>query len=103
MAALRWNWMCVCAGYLVCFYWRCCCGYIMEEVEMNAPCYECKDRTLGCHGSCEKYAEYDSLNKKRIHDHSEEIRTAPEKMPNSYLTRNSKLSARLQKEGRRRW
>ena len=56
---------------------------------MNAPCYECKDRTLGCHGNCKRYAEYDSLNKKRIHDHNEEIRTAPEKMPNSYLTRNS--------------
>ena len=23
-----------------------------------APCKGCEDRTVGCHGSCEKYAEY---------------------------------------------
>lgn len=25
---------------------------------MKQPCYNCPDRTLGCHGQCERYAEY---------------------------------------------
>lgn len=25
---------------------------------MNAPCYNCEDHKVGCHGKCEKYAEY---------------------------------------------
>lgn len=24
----------------------------------DSPCYNCQDRTSGCHGSCGKYAEY---------------------------------------------
>ena len=24
----------------------------------NTPCYGCGDRVVGCHSSCEKYAEY---------------------------------------------
>ena len=23
-----------------------------------SPCYECPDRTIGCHGDCEKYEDY---------------------------------------------
>lgn len=26
----------------------------------KAPCQDCPDRTVGCHGTCEKYAEYKS-------------------------------------------
>lgn len=33
------------------------------------PCTECADRVLGCHSTCEKYAEFkkqnDAVNKKR--------------------------------------
>jgi hypothetical protein len=24
----------------------------------NAPCKDCKDRYIGCHGKCERYAEF---------------------------------------------
>jgi hypothetical protein len=24
----------------------------------KAPCQDCSDRTVGCHGTCEKYAKY---------------------------------------------
>ena len=27
---------------------------------MNAPCYNCDERYIGCHDSCEKYREYKS-------------------------------------------
>lgn len=33
---------------------------------LRAPCKDCPDRHLGCHGTCEKYQEY----KKR---HDEEV------------------------------
>ena len=29
---------------------------------MKAPCYECKDRTVGCHSNCERYKEYADTN-----------------------------------------
>ena len=32
---------------------------------MKVPCHGCKDRVIGCHSSCEKYAEYDRENKQR--------------------------------------
>lgn len=25
---------------------------------MNAPCYNCDEKYIGCHDSCEKYREY---------------------------------------------
>ena len=25
---------------------------------VQAPCKDCPDRAVGCHGTCEKYAEY---------------------------------------------
>lgn len=28
---------------------------------MITPCYHCQDRHQGCHGKCEKYAEYRKL------------------------------------------
>ena len=36
---------------------------------MTQPCYHCPDREMGCHGRCERYAEYrakiDEANAKR--------------------------------------
>ena len=26
--------------------------------KLNAPCYKCSDRSLGCQSSCEKYKDY---------------------------------------------
>lgn len=35
--------------------------------DTNNPCYECEDRAVGCHATCEKYInwrkEYDKLKK----------------------------------------
>lgn len=31
---------------------------------MEAPCYKCSDRKLGCHSTCDKYKEF----KERIED-----------------------------------
>lgn len=34
---------------------------IVTDFDTNhkkAPCYQCPDRQLGCHGTCEKYLEY---------------------------------------------
>ena len=30
----------------------------------KAPCQDCPDRTVGCHGTCEKFAEYKSKRDK---------------------------------------
>jgi uncharacterized metal-binding protein len=36
---------------------------------MNAPCYKCTNKTVGCHSGCNKYIEYrsymDSINESR--------------------------------------
>lgn len=24
----------------------------------NAPCYQCNDRVIGCHGTCQKYKDF---------------------------------------------
>ena len=36
---------------------------------MSAPCKNCPNRSIGCHGKCDKYAEFraycDSINAKR--------------------------------------
>lgn len=29
-----------------------------ESVNHNIPCYECKNRELGCHDRCEAYLKY---------------------------------------------
>ena len=26
--------------------------------KLDAPCYKCEERHLGCHSSCERYGEY---------------------------------------------
>ena len=29
---------------------------------IKPPCYQCQDRKMSCHGSCEKYAEFAERN-----------------------------------------
>lgn len=31
---------------------------------INAPCKDCRERNLGCHSSCERYAAYKAENDK---------------------------------------
>lgn len=37
---------------------------------LTSPCYKCKDRKLGCHSKCEKYAKFqyecDKVRKRKI-------------------------------------
>lgn len=37
---------------------------------IKSPCMDCKDRVVGCHGSCERYSEYQIV----IKDYNEEER-----------------------------
>lgn len=30
----------------------------MSQRKGDTPCFDCGDRQLGCHSSCERYAEY---------------------------------------------
>ena len=30
----------------------------MFYANVQAPCYRCEDRTVGCHGDCPEYAKY---------------------------------------------
>lgn len=30
----------------------------MNQTRIKPPCFKCKDRTVGCHSSCEKYASF---------------------------------------------
>lgn len=30
----------------------------MFYANVQAPCYKCEDRTVGCHGNCPEYAKY---------------------------------------------
>lgn len=40
-------------------------NFLFDRRNVNNPCMGCKDRQVGCHGSCPKYAEFDRANKKR--------------------------------------
>lgn len=33
---------------------------MFQKAEKN-PCYGCGDRKVGCHGGCERYAEYKAM------------------------------------------
>lgn len=39
---------------------------------LDAPCKDCPDRVVGCHGTCEKYIAFrkyrDELNERRIEE-----------------------------------
>lgn len=44
---------------------------------MKPPCYECQDRTVGCHGKCEKYISWNKEHEK-IRDaahHEKQLKT----------------------------
>lgn len=38
---------------------------------MNAPCKDCGDRKIGCHGQCKKYLEYRAWCDKILQEHHE--------------------------------
>ncbi len=70
---------------------------------MNAPCYNCKEREVGCHSFCEKYIKYDNENKKRIEENHNRIRSDPDYMPNNYQKRGVERIIDSQKRGRKLW
>lgn len=47
-----------------------------------APCKECGDRYVGCHGACARYAEYKREHNKIKHENYE--RLIRERMPEEY-------------------
>jgi len=34
------------------------CWLVSRSVKLSAPCKDCEDRGVGCHGKCEKYRAY---------------------------------------------
>ena len=36
-------------------------------MNMTAPCINCPDRQMHCHGKCERYAEFSRLNAEERH------------------------------------
>lgn len=40
---------------------------------MKAPCKDCENRYVGCHGRCEKYLEFKKANDERLKQKSLEI------------------------------
>ena len=45
---------------------------------MTAPCKDCSDRHTGCHSECEKYKEFDKVNKERRKAKGDETASMPE-------------------------
>lgn len=41
---------------------------------MEAPCYNCQDRVLGCHSLCKKYKEFARFRKEQNEKKSKAIR-----------------------------
>ena len=37
----------------------------MNYKELEVPCYQCKERYVGCHGKCERYAAFNVKNIER--------------------------------------
>lgn len=46
-----------------------------NSLKTKVPCYNCKKRSLGCHGTCEEYKTY-SLKRNNINDkrHEEHVK-----------------------------
>lgn len=43
----------------------------MVQGKKSTPCYQCSERSIGCHALCPKYAEYSARNeiaKRKDHD-----------------------------------
>lgn len=61
---------------------------------MNSPCMKCADRAVGCHGSCNKYAEYrevcDSIKQKRMDEIITRINPRKQKARCETLRRESR-------------
>ena len=71
---------------------------------MICPCKDCGDRQIGCHSSCDRYAEYNSENIKRRNERQLDykcfevnlrgrIQAAKEKMGRSYTLNGHKRKA----------
>ena len=56
-----------------------------------APCKDCKDRAIGCHGTCEKYSEYRKQREKE-----RELRY---KKQQTYYVHGAKSKDKHHKEG----
>ena len=52
----------------------------------KSPCFECDNRTVGCHANCEQYAEFQNVHNNEV----EEIRRNKEKTS----TRKERMSDR---------
>ena len=43
-----------------------------KAMKKYSPCKGCEDRHIGCHSTCEKYAEYAALQNKRLKTNNEQ-------------------------------
>ena len=50
---------------------------------MNPPCKGCKERQLGCHSTCERYAVYRQYNEK-LYEERRNTRTVRDFITDSY-------------------
>ena len=46
----------------------------MGENKTNCPCYDCKTRHVGCHGTCSKYSAWKKKDKLRSKREKEALR-----------------------------
>ena len=65
--------------------------------KLNSPCKDCPDRTVGCHGKCEKYEAY-RVKVDELHRLRAEKSYAHDPMHGYVRTRESN---RLHRESRR--
>ena len=54
-------------------------------MDKENACYNCAERTVGCHSTCEKYAAFAEETKKRRQEKFDS--KTPEKIANDYLFR----------------
>ena len=60
----------------------------------KAPCYQCEERHIGCHSTCERYKDYAGL----IADNREERREFAERETNSHAKLSHTESKRRSKK-----
>ena len=51
----------------------------------SCPCYQCTERCVGCHGTCEKYKQF--------------VQNKPKRKPNTYME-SGKMRDPFHKKGR---
>lgn len=62
-------------------------------MSIKAPCHECKDRRIGCHGECEKYISFSRENKEL----RERIKTENELFSYKQTENDKKLHRKFRK------